>query len=83
MCCASADRVVDDLLEAAHVRALLVRSEVHEAVEARRIQLLVDADDLLDVGHADARERDGEGRDLALDVFEREGHGHLEARDRT
>ena len=35
-----ADRVVDDLLEARHVRALLARAEVDEAVELRREELL-------------------------------------------
>ena len=34
-----ADRVVDDLLEAAHVRALLMRAEVDEAVQAGGEQL--------------------------------------------
>ena len=62
-----ADRVVDDLLEAAHVRALLVRAEVDEAVEAGGEQLLgavgADPDDLLDVGHAHARERDEQRRE--------------------
>ena len=55
-----ADRVVDDLLEAAHVRALLVRAEVDEAVQLGGEQLLgpvrADPDDLLDVGHTHARE---------------------------
>ena len=35
-----ADRVVDDLLEARHVRALLVGAELDHALEARREQLL-------------------------------------------
>ena len=35
-----ADRVVDDLLEARHVRALLLRAEVDEALEPRREELL-------------------------------------------
>ena len=69
-----ADRVVDDLLEARHVRALLLRAEIDEAVEPRGVQLLgavgLDPDDLLDVRHAHARERDGERRGLRLDVLE-------------
>ena len=56
-----ADDVVDDLLEARHVRALLLRSEVDEAVELGVVELLgagrADPDDLLDVRHAHARER--------------------------
>ena len=56
------DRLVDDLLEARHVRALLVRAEVDEALELGVEELLVavraDADHLLDAGHADAREAD-------------------------
>ena len=57
-----ADRVVDDLLEARHVRALLLRAEIDEAVQPRRVELLgavgLDPDDLLDVRDAHARERD-------------------------
>ena len=53
-----ADSVVDDLFEARHVRALLVGSQIHEAVELRRVQLFgavrLDPDDLLDVRHAHA-----------------------------
>jgi hypothetical protein len=55
-----ADRVVDDLLEARHVRALLARSEIDEAVELRVEELLatagVDPDHLLDVGGRPPRE---------------------------
>ena len=62
-----ADRLVDDLLEARHVRALLARAEVDEAVELGVEQPFhaarVDADDLLDVGHAHARERDVQRRE--------------------
>jgi hypothetical protein len=51
-----ADHVVDDLLEARHVRALLARAEVDEAVQARGEELLLvaraDADDLLDIRNA-------------------------------
>ena len=54
------DRLVDDLLEARHVRALLVGAEIDEALELGVEELLAsvgaDADDLLDAGHADARE---------------------------
>ena len=53
-----ADRLVDDLLEARHVRALLLRSEVDEALQLGEEQLLADADHLLHAGHADARETD-------------------------
>ena len=74
-----ADRVVDDLLEARHVRALLARAQVDEAVELRGVQSLasacVDPDDLLDVRHAHARERDVQRGDLVLDVLEGYGHG--------
>ena len=55
-----ADRLVDDLLEARHVRALLVGAEVDHALEAGREQLLgavlAEPDHLLDAGDADARE---------------------------
>ena len=55
-----ADRLVDDLLEARHVRALLVGAELDDALEARREQLLgavlAEPDHLLDAGHADPRE---------------------------
>ena len=79
-----ADDVVDDLLEARHVRALLLGPEVDEAVELGVIELLcaewADADDLLDVGHADARERDAHGGRRRLYVGDpRHGrplHGH-------
>ena len=67
-----ADDVVDDLLEARHVRALLLRPEVDEAVELRVVELLcagfADPDDLLDAGDADARERDVDGGRRGLDV---------------
>jgi hypothetical protein len=67
-----ADDVVDDLLEARHVRALLLRSEVDEAVELRVIELLgtagADADDLLDVRHADARQRHRDRRGRRLHI---------------
>jgi hypothetical protein len=64
-----ADRLVDDLLEARHVRALLVAGEVDEAVQARREQLLgavlAHADHLLDAGDADARQADRKRRAAA------------------
>ena len=67
-----ADRLVDDLLEARHVRALLVRAEVDDALEAGREQLLgavlAQPDHLFDAGHADPREAQRERRRLRLDV---------------
>ena len=55
-----ADRLVDDLLEARHVRALLVGAELDDALEAGREQLLgavlTEPDHLLDAGHADPGE---------------------------
>ena len=67
-----ADDLVDDLLEARHVRALLVAPEVDEALQPGGEQLLaaalLDADDLLDLGDADAREAHAERGELGLDV---------------
>ena len=67
-----ADRVVDDLLEPRHVRALLVGAELDHALEPRREQLLgavlLDPDHLLDAGHADAREAQLDRRPAGLDV---------------
>ena len=67
-----ADDVVDDLLEARHVRALLVRAEVDEAVQLGVIELLgarrADADDLLNVRHPRARQRDLDRRGRRLHV---------------
>ena len=57
-----ADRLVDDLLEARHVRALLLAAEIDEALQAREEQLVADAHDLLDAGDADAREADRNAR---------------------
>src|SRR4051795_9082053 len=77
-----ADRVVDDLFEARHVRALLLGAEVDEAVQARVEELLAgvaaQADDLLHAGDTHARERDVDGRALRLDVGHRGSkfHGH-------
>ena len=64
-----ADRLVDDLLEARHVRALLLAAEIDEALQAREEQLVADADDLLDARDADAREADGDTRGARLDVL--------------
>ncbi len=65
-----ADRLVDDLLEARHVRALLVGAELDHALEARPEELVgavvAQADDLLDVGHADLRQAQLDGRKLRL-----------------
>src|SRR5207253_8550157 len=67
-----ADDAVDDLLEARHARALLARAEVDVALELGRDPFLcaiaADADDLLDVGDTDARERDVHGRRGSLYV---------------
>jgi hypothetical protein len=67
-----ADDVVDDLLEARHVRALLPGPQVDEAIELGVVELLgsglADADDLLDVGDAHARERDVDGGRRGLNV---------------
>ena len=60
-----ADRLVDDLLEARHVRALLAAVEIDEAVEAREEQLLADPHHLLDAGDADAREAERDRRERA------------------
>ena len=72
-----ADRLVDHLLEARHVRALLVRAEIDDALEPRREQLLgavlVEADHLLDAGHADAREAELRRSALRLDVDQQSG----------
>ena len=50
-----ADGFVDDLLEARHVRALLIAAEVNEALELCVEELIAYADDLLDAGDAHAR----------------------------
>ena len=84
MCCASvsarngdslrhdlADRLVDDLLEARHVRALLLAAQIDEALQAREEQLVADAHDLLDARHADAREPDRDRRRARLHVVVR------------
>ena len=70
-----ADRVVDNLLEARHVRALLCGAEIDDALEAGREQLLgavlAEADHLLDAGHADPREAHLDRRPLRLHVDHR------------
>ena len=67
-----ADHLVDDLLEARHVRALLLCAEVDEALQPRGKELLLavlaDADDLLDPRDADARQADPQARRLRLNV---------------
>jgi hypothetical protein len=76
-----ADRLVDDLFEARHVRALLARPQVDEAFELRGEQLLAPvvahADDLLDGRDADAGERELQRRELALDVLYRDLGGPI------
>ena len=66
------DRLVDDLLEARHVDARLLRVEVHVALELGVVELLVavdrDAEDLLDAGDADARKADARRGRAGLDV---------------
>ena len=71
-----ADRLVDDLLEARHVGALLIRPQFDHALELSGEQLLdavlAQPDDLLDAGHADARQAERERRRLRLDVDQRD-----------
>jgi hypothetical protein len=71
-----ADGVVDGLLEARHVGALLLRTEVHEALQLGPVELLApvarDADHLLDARHSHARERHVDGGALGLNVERRE-----------
>jgi hypothetical protein len=67
------DRLVDDLLEARHVRALLARSEVDEALELGVEELFLtggpDPHDLLDAGHADPRQAHVGAGPPGLDVL--------------
>ena len=63
-----ADGLVDDLVEARHVGALLRVAETDEAVEPREEQLVADAHDLLDARHAHAREPDRHSGAARLDV---------------
>ena len=64
-----ADRLVDHLLEARHVRALLLAAEIDEARQPREEQLVADAHDLLDARHADAREPHRDARQARLDIL--------------
>ena len=48
------DGLVDDLLEARHVCALLIGGEVDVAVEPRVVELVADAHDLLHAGETEA-----------------------------
>ena len=70
-----ADRVVDHLLEARHVRALLFGPEIDDAFKARGEQLLdvvvTNPDHLLDAGDADAGQADLHARQLRLYVDRR------------
>jgi len=50
------------------VRALLLAAEVDEALQAGEEQVVGDPHDLLDAGHADAREADGDARRARLHV---------------
>ncbi len=73
------DRLADDLLEAGHVDAGLLRVEVDEALELGVEEVLrpvgLDPDHLLDPGHPDPREADlGRGRG-GLDVRSGGGGG--------
>ena len=73
------DRLVDDLLEARHVDARLLRVEVDEALELGEVEAAAalvavaaggggDVDHLLDPAHADAGEADRGRRAPGLDV---------------
>ena len=67
------DRLADDLLEAGHVDAGLLRVEVDEALEAGVEEVLgavgLDPDHLLDAGDPDAGEADLGGGQRSLDVW--------------
>jgi hypothetical protein len=77
------DRLVNDLLEARHVRALLMRAEVDVALELGVEELLGAVrpvpDHLLDAGDPDAREaqlgRGTPGLDVAPEECDPLGHG--------
>ena len=64
-----ADRLVDHLLEARHVRALLLAAEIDEALQAREEQLVADAHNLLDASNANARESHRHTRRTRLDIL--------------
>src|SRR3712207_9230493 len=78
------DRVVDRLLEARHVRALLVGTEVDRALQARPEELLPavvrEADDLLHARHAHAREREMYRGEAGLNVRDGGGGAHPHSR---
>jgi hypothetical protein len=71
-----ADRLVDDLLEARHVRALLVGAELDDALEAGgeqlRVAVVAKPDHLLHARHTDAAQAELHRRELGLDVDDRE-----------
>ncbi len=73
------DRLPDDLLEARHVDAGLLRVEVDEALHLGEVEVLgavdLDADHLLDPGDADPREADLGRRGRGLDVRCGRGEG--------
>src|SRR6185436_7298941 len=79
------DRFVDDLLEPRHVRALLLGPEIDVAlelgIEERAPAVGVDADDLLDPRHADARQAHARAGSPGLHV-EAEERGLLVHGDR-
>jgi hypothetical protein len=67
-----ADGLLDRFVEARHVRAALVGTEVDRAIDDHRVGLLgagrAEAYDALDTGHADAREAEPGLRARGLDV---------------
>jgi hypothetical protein len=71
------DRLVDDLLEARHVRALLLRAQVDETLDLGVEELLgavrLDAQDLLHPGHPHPREAYVGGGTACLDVLAEQG----------
>ena len=66
------DRLVDDLVETRHVRSLLLVAEIHEAIQVREVQLVLDPHHLLHARHAHAREPYGDRRLARLDVLARQ-----------
>ena len=74
-----ADRLVDDLLEARHVGALLIGAEIDDTLKPGREKLLgsvlAQPDDLLDTGHTDAREAQRQRRCRRLHVDRRDARG--------
>ena len=63
-----ADRLVDNLLKARHMCALLIAAEIDEALQAREEQLVGDPHDLLDARDAHAREANPHARRARLDI---------------